>query len=201
MKNISFLLFAILMSGCAGSYKSLDLATLNYTKGSGTSNTYSTEYRYDILSTRSNKKYAKKEDKSGISLVAIKFTNNSEEAVKGSELSFFNGDQQITPVDKETVYKKLKQGSAIYLLYLPIVLTQTDCSNFGGCETKVLFPIGIPLALINILISSSSNSTFKKELVEYDFENKVIQPGQSEYAIIGVKNSNYGVINAFPTER
>ena len=189
------------LAGCAGNYSALELKSLDYTKGQGASPKYQTEYRYDVLTKHSNKKYAKKEDRTNIRLVAVKFTNNSDAPVNGNELRVFSGDQEITLVDKETVYKKLKQGSAIYLLYLPLIMTKTECGRgpYGGCETKMLFPIGVPISLLNILVSATSNANFKKDLSIYDFKNKTIKPGQSEYVVIAVRNANYGVINVFPT--
>ena len=65
-----------MLTNCASGYKDIQLKSLNYISKNEQSDII-LEYKYDLL----DKKYAKKEAKRGVKLVAVRITNNSNEDI------------------------------------------------------------------------------------------------------------------------
>jgi len=84
MTNTITKIFAIaivfILSGCAASYKPIYPVSLNYDSHQSEDGV-ELSYKYDVLRQNGNKKYAKKEDKKGVKLVALKITNNTQSVV------------------------------------------------------------------------------------------------------------------------
>ena len=79
-----------LFTNCASGYKLINPPALNYNSGNDTEGV-SMRYKYDLL----DKKYAKKEVKKDIKLVAISITNNSNRDLtfgKDLRLTYENGN-------------------------------------------------------------------------------------------------------------
>ena len=74
--QISFVALCFLFTSCASSFHSINPQKMpfNYTE-----NTPDVQfsYVYDVLSMKRNKKYAKKETKLGMRVVAVRITNKS----------------------------------------------------------------------------------------------------------------------------
>lgn len=179
----------ILLSSCASSYKPIVPSTLNYDMRDEEGVSFG--YRYEVLNYRGNRKYAKREPKKMIRLVAVKFQNNTERTLKiGESFNLYAGGNAVYPMEVANVHKQLKQGVAIYILYSPILLTQSDCDNFSGvCETRILFPIGLPIAIGNMVGAGAANQNFLRELEQYNLLNREIRPGETTYALIGIAQS------------
>ena len=74
------------LSGCASSYKPIRPANLQYNNhhdygGLGVA------YKYEVLRARGNKKYAKKEDRSKVKVVAIELINTTKRTIYGNDIS------------------------------------------------------------------------------------------------------------------
>jgi len=150
-------------------------------------------YRYDVLTYRVNKKYAKREPKKSIRLIAVKFENKSDKTLKiGENYNIYAGQKQVFPIDPEIVHQELKQGSAIYLLYSLIWFTKSECDPLtGNCETTFIFPIGIPITVVNMVTAGTANKQFATDLLSYNLTKKEIAAGETAYAIIGIPDSQF----------
>ncbi|MDO1449659.1 hypothetical protein Q0590_25505 [Rhodocytophaga aerolata] len=179
MKNFTHLIFLLLVTfsfGCAGNYKAISPKKLeyHYTEENGG---VSLSYRYDVLSLKGNRRYAKKEDKRDIKVVAVKVTNNTDTTLSFSQdLNWEQGNREIIPLDPTVVGKKIKQTVPTYLFYLPLTLTLSTTT----------LPIGIPIAVGNMIVAGSSNKNFREELHQYNLSGKKIEPGQTVYGIISI---------------
>jgi hypothetical protein len=188
-KSIFFLLVIVMLESCASGYKVINPASLNY-QSQSIDKVVSFDYKYDVLSNR----YAKKELKNGIKLVAVKVTNNAERDLvfgKDIKLSYTNNTAPVV-VESAQVYAELKQGVAIYLLYL-LLTPATLNSSSNGAQTSsvpVGYAIGPGLSLGNMIAANSANSNFHKELLQYDLAGTIIKKGQTIYGLIGIRSGS-----------
>lgn len=199
--KILLLVFTIMsLTSCASGYKTIQPKTLNYLS-TNTDNGIKMEYKYNLL----HKKYAKKEIKKGIKLVAVKITNKSDRNVMfGSDikLTYENGtDVQI--MENEKVFKTLKQSPASYLFYLllsPISFykTTTSYSSNGYEEKTSSFPAGLilgpGLAGGNMIAASSANANFKSDLMVYNINGLMINAGETKYGLIGIESDSFNAL-------
>ncbi len=85
MKITSYaLLVLFLCSGCAAFYKPVKPERFSY-RNNKVYEDISFAYRFDVLTLTKNKRYAKKEEKFDIDVVAIKITNNSDKVISFDE--------------------------------------------------------------------------------------------------------------------
>src|SRR5688500_17144544 len=118
MKKILLILLFPLLFSCASSYKSLR-PTSNYYPATKDYSGLEFSYRMGVLRDRRNNKYAKREDRNGIRLVAVKLVNNTATGLTvGKHFNFYSGNSRLVLVDPHIIHKELKQGVPIYLLYL-----------------------------------------------------------------------------------
>ena len=186
-----------LLTNCASGYKLINPETINYKSGDQAEGV-SLQYKYDLL----DKKYAKKEVKKDVKLVAIKVTNNTDRDLTfGNEikLTYENGNQVLV-MDNTKVFKDLKQSPATYLFYLlltPINL-YTSSSSDGYNEDTNSFPIGLivgpGLAGGNMIAAGSANKKFETELLTYDINGTVIPKGETRYGLIGINSDSFDAL-------
>jgi hypothetical protein len=199
LTKIVFLLsIALLLNSCASGYKIIKPTTLNYISNN-TSNGVTLEYKYDLLS----KKYAKKESKKGLRLVAVKIKNNTEKDLvfgRDIKLSFENGNE-LYLLENEKTFKSLKQSPASYLFYLllsPINFYTTKTNSYGVAEQTSSTPVGLligpGLAAGNMIAASNANKKFKTELNDYNINGKVIKKGETSFGLISFQSDNYEAI-------
>jgi len=189
--KITFLFIAIVfLTSCASGYKMIEPKTINYVSTNETDNV-KLEYKYDLL----NKKYAKKEVKKGVKLVAIKITNNSEKDITfGADvkLTYDNGSE-IYVMENDKVFKTLKQSPASYLFYLlltPMYFT-TSSSNGNSSSAPLGLVVGPGLAFGNMIAAGSANKNFKTEMLEYYISGTLIKKGETKYGLIGIKSDSF----------
>lgn len=198
-KSISKLLTlasVIILSSCAATYKPINPPTLNYNShdlqdGIGLS------YKYDVLREKGNKKYAKKEDKKGIKLIAVKITNNTDSIINiGKDVAFFSGQDQIFPMEPIAIKESIKQIVPGYLSYL--LLTFLQLNIYQG-NTVDSYPIGVVvgpgITMGNMTVAGSANKNMLNELYEYNILSRDIQKGETVYGIIGVRDMGYSPIS------
>lgn len=183
----------LLLNSCASGYKMISPTNLNYNTNSS-NNGVLLQYKYNLL----DKKYAKKELKKGIKLVAVKITNNSDkDLIFGSDIKLHYEDgSELNIIENEKVFKSLKQNSATYLLYLlltPVNFYTYETNASGFQETTSSTPIGLVLgpALTggNIIAVSTANNKFKTELLDFEILGATIEKGKTLVGIIGVKSA------------
>lgn len=201
-KTLFIVLSIILLESCASGYKAIEPNSIRYS-GTNVIDSIRFDYRYNLLS----KKYAKKEIKKRIKVVAIKITNNSSKDLvfgKDVKLTQANGTE-IYIMDNEYVYKSLKQSTVSYLWYLlltPINLytTSTETTRNGYTrENTNSIPIGLAigpgLAGGNMIAASSANKKFKQDLLTYNINGTVLKKGETTYGLIGIESAFQGSLS------
>lgn len=197
--KITLLLITIAsFTSCASGYKMIEPETINYISTNESDNV-KLEYKYDLL----HKKYAKKEEKKGVKLVAVKITNNSGKDVmfgRDAKLTYENGTE-VYVMENEKAFKTLKQSPASYLWYLlltPVNLYTTDTNSNGFQEETSSTPIGLilgpGLAGGNMIAASSANKKFKEELLEYNVNGTIIKNGETKYGLIGIEADSFDAL-------
>lgn len=198
-KIVALVALPLLMNSCASGYRTITPENLTYNSQHLEEN-ISLEYKYDLL----RKKYAKKEKKKDVRLVAIKITNNSEkDLIFGQDiwLTYKNNSQVlIMPIDK--TFQSLKQHPVTYLPYLlltPLNIYTTTVNSYGVQETSSSFPAGLiigpGLAGGNLIAAASANKKFKNELRENNLQGARIPKGETVYGLIGIRADNYDALD------
>ena len=187
-----FFAFALFLTGCAAVYKPI-IPTDIYYLSKIEDKSVTLEYEYSLLP----RKYAKKEIKNNIRLVALRITNHSgQDLVFGENVKlYFNNNTEITMLDKDQIYSSLRQKSEFYLFYLLLLPLQIKPDNIGNQPTKSI-PIGLGiapgLAAGNIILARSANSKFKKELNQYYLpKGAILKSNTTVYGLIGIRTKNY----------
>jgi hypothetical protein len=195
------LISGFIFTGCASSYKPIDPRTANYGNKLTESNV-EFSYQYDILRARGNKKYAKKEDKSGIRVVAVKITNNSgSDLILGENFDIYSSDRKVVALDPAIVYPKLKQGVAIYLLYMPLTLLTFNTYRHNGrgtvetSSTPIGLAIGPGITIGNMAMAGTANTRFKAELVYNNLINRKIANGETVYALVALQDFGFNPLS------
>lgn len=196
VKAILIIVIPSFLFSCAGTYKNISPEYISYDShdlkdGIGFS------YKYDVLNLNGNKKYAKKEQKRGVKVVAVKITNYTSSSINvARDLSFYLGSNQISPLDSKTVKQELKQNTPAYLLYMlltPMVFQKSDES--GTETTHIGYVVGPAITFLNIIVASTANNNFLQELIKYDITNSEIAPNETKYGIIGISDQGYNIIS------
>lgn len=194
--KITLLFIAIsTLTNCASGYKMIEPKSINYISTHETNNVR-LEYKYDLL----DKKYAKKELKKGVKLIAIKITNNSDKDLmfgEGAKLTYMNGTE-IFVMENNNVFQTLKQSPATYLWYLlltPVNFYTYSTNSYGGQEMTSSTPIGLilgpGLAGGNMIVASSANKKFKNEMLDFNINGTIIKKGETKYGLIGIKADSF----------
>ncbi|WP_298954900.1 hypothetical protein [uncultured Nonlabens sp.] len=187
------LLFVVIASltSCASGYKMIEPEKINYVSTNVNDNV-KLEYKYDLL----DKKYAKKEVKKGVKLVAIKITNDSEKDImfgRDAKLTYENGTE-IYVMENSQVFKTLKQSPASYLWYLlltPVNLYTTGSNGEQTSSTPIGLIVGPGLAGGNMIAAGTANKKFKTEMLEYNINGTLIKKGETKYGLIGIKSDSF----------
>ena len=118
----------LLTTGCAGSYTAIQPDRIGTYTSSPTTSPIDMAYQFDVLRLRGgNKKYVKKEMKKGYRIAAVRLTNTSSQDINFSrDLTLLIGDRPITPAPTIAATQDLKQGAAIYLLYLLLAFSSSN---------------------------------------------------------------------------
>ena len=192
---IVMLMIPVFFSSCAATYKNISPERANYSSND-LQDGISISYRYDVLNENGNKKYAKREQRNGVKVVAVKITNYTTSTINVSkDLSFYLGSNQISLLSPEEIKQELKQNSPSYLLYLlltPMVFQKTD--ENGTEKTHIGYVVGPGVTLLNIIMASTANQNFLFELIKYDISNSEIAPNETKYGIIGIRDQGYNII-------
>ncbi|OWP61688.1 hypothetical protein CDA63_18065 [Hymenobacter amundsenii] len=185
---------ATLLSGCAGSYHAIQPERLtSYQSASASGAPLDFSYRYNaLIMNGANKKYVKKERKRGYQIVAVQLRNNTVADLNFSrdlELTF--ADRPIQPVSSLQASEDLKQGVAIYLLYvLGIGQVGGTYDPYTGQTTGgTILPWGPVVAGGNMLGASAANKNMRNEFARYDLTNKVLHPGETVYGIVALRET------------
>jgi hypothetical protein len=195
LKAFSQMIFiSLLITSCASGYHVISPSTLNFPSVSGDSSIV-VEYQTNLLSG----KYAKREIKSDVYLIAVKITNNSgQDIIFRNNIKIFSNEEEVTPIPLNTFYTATQQNpdkSLTFLFLAPLnVYTFSQTTNGGEVTSKKnrFYPIGIilgpALGLGNMAAAKGANRKFKKELDENDILERIILRGETVYGLIAVKD-------------
>ncbi|NDK56692.1 hypothetical protein [Pontibacter fetidus] len=201
-KTLAFASAVILLSSCAGSYKSITPENMHYEVKSE-SNGVVLQYRLGVLGEHGNKKYVKKESKNFIKVAAVKLTNNTANTIDVSnDVKFFSGPNQFSSLEPKLAHARLKQSVPIYLLYTlltPLRLSETTYVNGIKQETRVIFPVGLivgpGITLYNMITAGTANNKLLSDLQKYSVLNKQIAPGETLHGIVVIPNGGYNPLS------
>ncbi|MCB2408283.1 hypothetical protein [Hymenobacter lucidus] len=189
----------LLTTSCAGSYTAIRPSTItSYSSTTAPNSPVEFSYQYGALSLHGgNKKYLKKERKRGYQTVAVSIKNNTDAELNFSrDLELYFGDRPVAPVPALQAANDMKQGVAIYLLYLLLnfqVGGTVTTNQYTGQQTTTggtFIPTGPFIAGGNMLGASGANKNMRLELVKHDLTNKVLRPGETVYGIISLREVN-----------
>ncbi|WP_438962751.1 hypothetical protein [Nonlabens sp.] len=198
MKIIKITLLSIAiatLTSCASGYRMIEPTSINYLSTNETDNVV-LQYKYDLL----DKKYAKKELKKGVKLIAVKIANNSEKDIifgKDAKLTYENGTE-VYVLENQKAFKTLKQSPASYLWYLllsPANLYTTKTSSNGIQQETSSTPVGLVLgpglAGGNMIAAGSANKRFEEELLKYNVNGSIIKKGETKYGLIAIETDSF----------
>ena len=198
--QIAAIAMLLLATSCATKYNLVDPKSVNFVSVYENEN-IKLEHKYDVL----EKKYAKKEVKKGLKVVAVKITNNSDkDVVFGRDIHLSYGqNEKIQVVENKKVFNTLKQSVPTYLLYMlltPMQFTTTTSTNNGfqnnvnTNSTPIGLVVGPGITATNMLIASGANKKFKEELTTYDLNGVTIKKGETKYGLVGIKTKSYDAL-------
>ncbi|AHM61580.1 hypothetical protein D770_16630 [Flammeovirgaceae bacterium 311] len=197
------LCIAVLFSGCAGSYRTINPDRIPYQQQpENLDAAVEVGYHYNILTELGNKKFARKEKKKNLNLVAVKITNNTDRTlIFGKDILFRTEGQLISPVSHMRTFRTLKHKTPLFLLYLPLVhLNVTTIEQTNSGYKQRFYPVGLIVGPIlsfgNMFKAHSNNKKFLKELKEYNLQDKAIKPGETVYGLLGVQKATFKPIEA-----
>ncbi len=192
------LVVAFLFNGCAGIYKDINPPVLHY-YNSDVSDGIGFSYKYDVLTERGNMRYAKKERRKGVKLVAVKITNNYDTTLNiGRDIIFFSGNDQVTIINPYVVQSLIKQSTVGYLFYLLLTPLQFNTIDQNGRVMEsynVGLVMGPGITLINMLTAANANARLGRELAKYNVMNRDIQSGETIYGLIGIMDTGFNPLS------
>lgn len=179
-------LSAFVLSSCAGTYKTIVPKSLPFQKFD-TGGDLNYAYSYSVLRAAGNKKYANKEFKKGVKLVAVEIENTTDRTLNfRNDIKMYNGNRLVYPMEPTLIFKSLKQPAPLFLLWGLLWLTFTDCDdNTGECSVTPI-PLGLGIGLINVGIAGGANKKFMDNLITTNILDRDIKPGETVYGLIGI---------------
>lgn len=189
MKNV-FLLFLVLLfvSSCASSYYPVQPGAMPTDREGETNGVYY-GYSKNVLSKTGNKKYAKKEVKRGISVISVKIKNDTDNEISvKDDLIFTMGGKELEPLESVVVTDNIKQPAPLYALYGLLFL------NITRNNESLTLPIGVPIAIGNMVVASSANRQFREDFATYNIRDEKIAPGESLSGLIAFRDNASGTL-------
>ena len=154
-------------------------------------------YKYDVLRTSGNKRYAKYELKRGMRLVGVQLTNLSDSTIRLSrDCDLYAGGVTIIPMDIIHMSKTLRQKELPYLLYMLLTNFKLEYTVSTPSQTTTgSFPIGAflgpGLTLLNGLKAGIANKRMTTNLLESDIWNRDIQSGETVSGLVGIEGRDF----------
>jgi hypothetical protein len=189
------LIFALIASGCASSYKAINPPRLNYS-AHDLQVGISLSYKYDVLREKGNKKFSRKEDNKRIKLIAVRITNHTDSVVNvARDLVFYSGNEQIFPMEPMAIKNTLRQIVPAYLPYLLLSFLNLHVYDEKSVKTyRIGLLLGPGLTIGNMAVAGSANNQMLTELMEYNIIDKDIPAGRTIYGLIGIRDAGYDPI-------
>ena len=175
MIRILVVLSCFLVMNCAVSYKPISVERPTMVSSVVQDDV---EFRVGLITGASNPDIARKMVREDIKFLELEVVNNSNEAVEINYhgLKLVNGHTVITPLYPKEFIDDVDFAVGGYWLYGLIWMGSTSCDNVNGCSSFWL-PVGLPIAILNVMKASSSNKKFLDDLSMNMFSQYVVEPG------------------------
>jgi hypothetical protein len=190
------LLFAAiaLLTSCAAGYKAINPSSLNYPSLTE-DNHFS--FKYNVLKDKRNKKFAKKEDKFRVRIVAIKIKNTTGKTLKyGENYTINSGIDAVRILEPDVAAYQIRQKVPTYLLFL---LLSGSTINTGDINNPNEFPIGLiigpGLAGLNMAVAAGANKHLREDLAEHTIIGRDIKDGETYYGLIGIQDNGFAPLS------
>lgn len=193
---ILLLLAAIILTSCGVSYKPLNLETLPYQNSAKLKENVTVSYLYDVQTATKNRRYAKKERKSGLAAVAVRIKNESDQPITltNEKLSVFVTGGSEKPALPVTSYTNVvKQHPPVHLLHAlwgPWQYSYWEDSRGRHSSFKYI-PVGAAVGLINLIIAAGGNKKHLEQMSTHQLYGQTIEPGKTVNGIVILQMSNY----------
>jgi hypothetical protein len=173
-----FCLSACCWFGCAAPYHFIEPQLVNFSTASAdtlANRRGEIAWRYHVLADAGNRKYAKKEARSGISLLAVRVRNGSADTVFFPEsVLMFAGRDTLQPLTMEAAGEALRQTTA-------------EDGGQGVVEVEVDAPLAnLAVDIFNIATQEKANLRFVKELQEFYLVPSYVAPGQTVAGLLAL---------------
>lgn len=171
--------------GCASTYKPIfpdDVSFSATTQDGG----LKMQYKYDVLADAGNRKYAKKEDRRRVRIVAVNVQNNTGRAITlGRDAELYSGKMQLFPLTGPDVKQELRQVKGLYMIWSIVWVVLSKCDD-GDCSTIPL-PVGLVIGLANMGTAGKANNDLLYDFNRHNITDKTIPPGESVTGLIAVR--------------
>lgn len=191
---IFWVVLSLLFTQCAFKYRPVHPPTVRYVvREKGRDLDYA--YLYNVLSfrnnaSRPNTKYAKREQKYGYQIVAVRITNKTTDTLNYSddiEITTDLGKVQLVP--NEQAAWEIRQKLWPHLFWIYANFRVDDCVfDCRGDANGSFIPLGYFLMTRNLLRAHFANTKLKQEFAEYNLYERNIKPGETVYGIIAIKS-------------
>jgi hypothetical protein len=190
---ITLVLTALLLTQCAVRYKPVDPEKVVYEQVFE-SEDIKLAYRYDVLSYRKNRKFARTEKRVGLRVIAAEITNKTTRTLNiDRDMDLFTDQEDPYYVDGHTAAARMHQKVNTYLFYGLLIYPQFDCEERGlNCKPTFILPFGLPVAAFNMIKAHRANKAMTKEFEKYSIYTRDIAPGQTVYAILALEFEGSG---------
>lgn len=186
---LSVTLMIFLITGCASSYKKINIPMEMTKKGiTPTDDEISIQFITTSLIDSNNERYFKYCNKNQVNLLAVRIKNNSDKPIYiGNNLKVYNNGNEVNIQTPESYLQLIKQPKLGYIFYSLIWLnvSHTETDSYGHQEMKVSsYPVGVLFTLFNIILASVADSDFKNDVLNNYLINKTIEPNTEKYGFL-----------------
>jgi len=182
----------LLASGCAGTYHNASTSTLYFNQTEEVDGV-EFSYKYDVLTERGSRRYARKERRKDIRIVAIQLTNKTDSSLKFSQdIRLYHGDERVYLVDKQVLGKELSQTPLFYFVHLlmsPWLIRERENGDLNTYPVGLI--LGTGFSFVNVSTAAVANHRFKQDLHMEDPIGKEIEPGETLTGLVGIRDSLY----------
>jgi hypothetical protein len=191
-RSVIFTLIAAILLSCAAPYHIVNPQQMNFSNyKSGTGVDFA--MRGNVLSDAGNVRYANKEMKTGLRVVAVEIENKTDKPIVLREnAKFYSGTKNIYPVEAEQISHQLKQPAGLYMLWSLLWVVISKCDN-TDCSVVPL-PVGFFIGLGNMSKAKKSNKALLDELNANNILDKKIMPGEKARGLLGFGEQNIDAI-------
>ncbi|MEZ4932580.1 MAG: hypothetical protein R2788_10730 [Saprospiraceae bacterium] len=171
MQYLFPLIALLVLTSCASNYHLTEPLTLSFDQPQDVQNGQAKiSYRYNVLKEAGNRKYAKKEKQSGVSLLALRIEN------VGTDTLFFPGDFYVM-AGRDSLYLLTSDEAGE-------ALRQTTAEDSGNGAVEVDAPLlNATKDIFNAATQVKANLRFAKELEEFYLFPCLVAPGVSRVGL------------------